>query len=286
MTPRIGVCSWSLQAETPAELVARVRSCGVDALQLHLDPLRTPRFPTSKLLPLLKDAGIEILSGMMTTKGEDYSTLESIRVTGGLRPDEHWEENLRAARENALVARELGLSLVTLHVGFLPEDEADPLRGKMVDRIRQIVEAFAQQGVRLGLETGQERAETLQALLVEIDRKELGVNFDPANMILYGMGDPVDALRQLAPRVFQVHVKDALPTTRMGTWGSEVRVGTGAVDWPAFFDVLWAEQLDVDLVIEREAGEDRVGDVRAAHDFVRRTLRRDATPDPGEGERP
>jgi L-ribulose-5-phosphate 3-epimerase len=95
------------------------------------------------------------------------------------------------------------------------------------------------------------------------------VNFDPANMILYGMGDPVDAVRTLAPRIAQVHVKDALPTRVPGTWGSEVRVGSGAVDWTAFVAALATIPATVRLAVEREAGSDRVGDIRAALDLLR-----------------
>jgi len=87
-------------------------------------------------------------------------------------------------------------------------------------------------------------------------------------MILYGVGDPIEALRQLGPRVVQVHVKDALPTTVPGQWGEEVPVGTGRVDWRAFFGALDEAQPGVNLMIEREAGEQRVSDVRRARELV------------------
>ena len=88
-------------------------------------------------------------------------------------------------------------------------------------------------------------------------------------MILYGMGDPVAAVRALAPRIAQVHVKDALPTKVAGTWGSEVRVGTGAVDWTAFIAALAGVPATIRLAVEREAGDDRVGDIRAALELFR-----------------
>ena len=90
-------------------------------------------------------------------------------------------------------------------------------------------------------------------MMADLDHPAAGVNFDPANMILYGMGDPVAALRALEPHVRQVHVKDALPSATPGEWGSEVRAGTGRVDWPAFFAI--ARELGVAFLIEREAGE-------------------------------
>jgi sugar phosphate isomerase/epimerase len=88
-------------------------------------------------------------------------------------------------------------------------------------------------------------------------------------MILYGMGDPVEAVRVLMPHVRQVHVKDAVPAKRAGAWGEEVPAGTGAVDWKAFFGVLRDGGYAGNLVIEREAGEDRVGDVVKAVEMIR-----------------
>ncbi len=264
----IGVCSWSLRPKTATELAERVRACGVVHVQLALSPLRTVAMPIVAVREALLEAGISARSGMMSTVGEDYSSLESIARTGGLRPDAHWNENLRAARDDARIAHELGLPLVTFHAGFLPHDPRDPERAKLLTRLRTVVDVFADQGVCLGFETGQETAETLLAFLAELDRPRAGVNFDPANMILYGMGEPVAALRALAPRVVQVHVKDAVPAQQRGTWGEEVPVGTGQVDWPAFFDVLDARLPEIDLMIEREAGEQRVEDVRRARAHV------------------
>jgi sugar phosphate isomerase/epimerase len=97
----------------------------------------------------------------------------------------------------------------------------------------------------------------------------VGVNFDPANMILYGMGDPVAAIRTLAPHVVQVHVKDAVPTAVPGTWGREVVSGTGAVDWTAFLAAVRALPRVVDLVIEREAGPTREADIQSAVALLR-----------------
>jgi sugar phosphate isomerase/epimerase len=240
----------------------------LEHVQLALGPVRAGNLPLAAVRDAFGAARVGILSGMMSTIGEDYTSLASIARTGGLRPDVHWVENLANARQDARIARELGLPLVTFHAGFLPHERRDPERTKLVTRLRTVVDVYADQGVRLGFETGQETAATLLEFLDELDRPAAGVNFDPANMILYGMGDPVAALRALGPRVLQVHVKDALPAARPGTWGEEVPVGAGAVDWPAFFATLDAVQPTVDLVIEREAGEQRVADVRRARGHV------------------
>ncbi len=264
MNHTIGVCSWSLQPVSPADLVAKVRATGVCAVQLHLDPLRTGQWSEIETVNRLNAAGICVLSGMIGMAGEDYTTLETIMHTGGVRLDAHWAENLAASHASAALAQRLGLKLVTFHAGFIPHDAHDPVRGIMIERLRAVIDAFDARGIRVAFETGQESAETLIDALAALERPHTGVNFDPANMILYAMGDPVAALRKLSPRVVQVHIKDAVPTPTPGTWGSEVPAGTGAVDWRSFFAVLREKDLAVNLLIEREAGESRVADVQAA----------------------
>jgi L-ribulose-5-phosphate 3-epimerase len=268
MHPRLGACSWSLKCESPVDLARALGEVGVSCVQLALEPLRSGAWPIEETTTSLRRANIKIASGMIGTKGEDYSTLQSIRETGGVRSDAHWLWNLTMAEESAAIAKKIGVKLVTFHAGFLPERKGDSLRRKMLGRIAQIADRFAAQGVKLGLETGQETADTLLEVLKELAHPNVGVNFDPANMILYDMGDPVAALDTLAPHVVQVHIKDALLTENPGTWGSEVVVGTGDVDWPGFFDVVREHGLACNFMIEREAGESRVADMIAARTLV------------------
>jgi L-ribulose-5-phosphate 3-epimerase len=275
MTHGIGVCSWSLRPASASDLAEKLRTLGIDAVQLALDPIRRQSrdanltgWDEAETLAALKDAGIRIASGMMAMQGEDYSTLDTIRKTGGVCQDATWETNLSAAGENAALALRMNIDLVTFHAGFIPHDASDPQRTVIIERLRQIIDCFASVGVRVALETGQETAATLLAALKEINRPTLGVNFDPANMILYAMGDPVDSIALLARNVAQIHIKDATKTTEPGTWGTEVTAGTGDVDWPAFFAAIGENGVGCDLMIEREAGEDRTDDIRAALDLL------------------
>ena len=199
--------------------------------------------------------------------GEDYSTLETIRATGGIAPDATWEQNLKNLRATVKLSAELGLHLVTFHAGFLPHDEADPSFAKMMERLIIVAKLFAAEHISLGLETGQETSATLAALLGKLACPNVGVNFDPANMILYDKGDPVAALRVLGPWIRQVHLKDANRTKTPGTWGEEVPAGSGQVDWPGFFATLKELKFAGNFVIEREAGDQRVADVCAARDI-------------------
>lgn len=268
---RLAVCSWSLGASDPRDLVEQVRRSGLFAVQLALGAV-LDEWGIDETRRTLAEGGVRAVSGMMKMAGEDYSTLATIRATGGLLPDETWPANRAAAAETARAARELALPLVTFHAGFIPEDAADPRRARLIERLREVADIFSESGVRIALETGQETAATLLGALRELDRPDVGINFDPANLILYGMGDPIDALRRLAPRIAQVHVKDARPAAARGEWGTEVVAGSGAVDWHRFLGIVSALDPAVDLVIEREAGPDRVIDVRTAVALVRQTL--------------
>ncbi len=265
---RLAVCSWSLQPSSPAELVDRLLATGVRRVQLALDPLRDEPDTWGDAPQRLAEAGIALASGMFGTVGEDYTTLETIRRTGGIVPDATWDRNWCNIQAVATLATRLGLRLVTFHAGFLPHEPADPDFVKLMGRMRQVADLFGGVGIQLGLETGQETAETLDGFLAQLDRANVGVNFDPANMLLYDKGDPIQALERLGRWLRQVHLKDANRTTTPGTWGEEVVVGTGQVDWRTFFRTLAKLGYQGDLCIEREAGTQRVADIRSAARYV------------------
>jgi len=265
---RLAVCSWSLQPKNPQQLVEQLEKIGIRRVQIALDPIRSDAGTWGNFDALAKERGIKIASGMFGTIGEDYTTMETIKETGGIVPEKTWGENWWNIQTTAKLAAEMGIRLVTFHAGFLPHDERDPGFVKLRDRLRQVADAFAAEGVDLGLETGQETADALKHFLQVLDRRNVGVNFDPANMILYEKGDPIAALETLAPWLKQCHIKDARRTKQSGTWGDEVVVGTGEVDWRKFFAVLGRVGYDGDLCIEREAGNQRVEDIRAARKFV------------------
>jgi len=270
LADRIAVCSWSLQPATPQDLIAKLQATGLKRVQLALDPLRAEPAVWGGAPALLKQDGVAIVSGMFGCVGEDYSTLDTIRLTGGIAPDATWEQNWRNIQSIAALAQRLGLKLVTFHAGFLPHEERDPAFAKLKDRLSRVADVFDKRGIAVGLETGQETALVLREFLQQLNRPNVGVNFDPANMILYDKGNPIEALRALGPWIRQVHIKDAVRTKSPGTWGDEVVVGTGEVDWPAFFAALREIGFTGDCCIEREAGIQRVQDIQAARDLAAR----------------
>ena len=245
-----------------------MQGTGISRVQLALDPLRESPGVWGETPALFRQNGITIISGMFGCVGEDYSTLDTIRVTGGIAPDATWEQNWKNIQATAAMAQQLGLKLVMFHAGFLPHDEKDPQFVKMLGRLSKIADVFKAANIELALETGQETAPDLLHLLQQLQRPNVGVNFDPANMILYDKGNPIAALRGLGPWIRQVHIKDARRTKVPGTWGEEVAAGTGEVDWQAFFATLRELNYTGDFVIEREAGSQRGADIRTAREMV------------------
>jgi L-ribulose-5-phosphate 3-epimerase len=267
---RLAVCSWSLRPTDPADLIQKLHQTGIKRVQLALDPLREQIKTWGEAPRLLADQGITIVSGMFGCVGEDYSTLESIRRTGGIAPDQTWEQNWKNIQATAPLAQQLGLKLVTFHAGFLPHEEQHPSYQKILRRLNEVAETFLRAGITLGFETGQESAPVLLRVLRAIRFNNAGVNFDPANMLLYDKGDPVQAVRTLSPFLKQIHIKDAIRSKVPGQWGQEVPAGTGEVNWPAFFATLKTLNYQGNLVLEREAGEQRVPDIITARQVVER----------------
>ena len=261
----IGVCSWSLQPKDAGQLVELVKQLDLQHVQLALQPLlflddKRKHFELGQL----HSAGVRLTAGMISFPGEDYSSIDAIRRTGGYVPDDQWELRKRMSEQAAVLGAELGLKAITTHVGFIPH-KGHTGYDKMLGRVREIARDFGGHGIELGMETGQESAGELLQFLDDLDTPNVFVNFDPANMILYGAGDPIDAIRTLGRHIRHVHVKDGTASNRPGEeWGEEVAFGTGQVGPKRFLSALDRIDYRGPLAIEREAGGQRVADVRAA----------------------
>ena len=266
---RIGVCSWSFRL--PFDKVAEeMKKMGLKRIHLALQPFlegesRHGAAEDATALERVKEriaTGEWVLSAtMIGFPQEDYSTLETIKKTGGVVPDDAWEANKKIVVAGAKLSAELMSPVLTLHAGFL--DESDPVAlKKYTDRVKFIVDTCGEAGVGVAFETGQETAADLAKFMPTVPGA--GVNFDPANMILYAKGNPVEAVRTLAPWIRHVHLKDAVLTKKPGTWGTEVPWGDGEVDAPRFLAELKAAGYKGNFAIEREGGNDRAGDIALA----------------------
>jgi L-ribulose-5-phosphate 3-epimerase len=256
----VGVCSWSLRTDVPG--VARaMRECGLKHVHLGIRP--AVEDGSGRVLETIQAQDWTITSTMIDFPQEDYSTLDTIKVTGGVVPDAPWQQNHNLFLGATLVTAKLGVKYLSMHAGFI--DESDKAHAdKIHARIRDLANIAADNGVILLLETGQEAAPELRHFLEKLDHRSVGVNFDPANMILYDKGDPIDAVRVLAPWIRHLHVKDATRTKRPGTWGAEVPWGDGEVGMQRFLSVLEEIGFDGAMAIEREAGDNRLGDIKLA----------------------
>jgi L-ribulose-5-phosphate 3-epimerase len=176
----------------------------------------------------------------------------------------------RVARTKAVsdVARGLGLESVACHIGFVPEDPEEALYAEVRDVARDICDHCGKNGQSFTLETGQEPAHVLLRFIEDVDRPNLRINFDPANMILYGTGDPIEALGVLAERVLTVHCKDGdwPPRDQPLALGKERPLGDGSVDMAQFLAKLKEIGYRGVLTIEREGVDEerQAQDIRKA----------------------
>jgi L-ribulose-5-phosphate 3-epimerase len=256
----VGVCSWSLQTDVQGVANAMKE---LDLQHVHLAIRAAVEEADGRELGAIKAQDWTITGTMIDFPQEDYSTLESIKATGGVVPDASWKRNRDLFVGAAKLTASLGVKYLSLHAGFI--DESDKAyAAKMCARIRMLANAAHDYGVILLLETGQETAEELRDFLQELDHNSVGVNFDPANMILYDKGDPIEAVRALAPWIHHLHVKDALRTKQPGTWGAEVPWGAGQVGPERFLAALDEVGFEGAMAIEREAGDNRLGDIKLA----------------------
>lgn len=168
-------------------------------------------------------------------------------------------------REAIVQTVDLGAAIMTTHIGALGDDPDGAKEETMVANIRRIAEYAADQGVTLATETGLESGERLRRILERADSKGVGVNFDPANLVMNGF-DHLAAVRELFPLVVHTHAKDGV---REGGVAREVPLGEGAVDFPIYVGLLTELGYKGAYTIEREGGEDRVGDIRKAVAFLK-----------------
>jgi sugar phosphate isomerase/epimerase len=227
---------------------------GVPTVQLHAPHknTRTKRH-AERFLEQLEELGIRITVVFGGFEGESYADIPTVARTVGLVPPATRAARMIEMKEISDFARLLCVDAVGLHVGFVPHDAADPMYADVVAVTRELCDHCRANEQNLHLETGQEAADTLLRFLGDVGRDNLFVNFDPANMILYGSGEPIEALRKVGRYVRSVHCKDAKWAARPGQeWGREVPLGEGDVGMENFLRTLNDLGYAGPLTIERE----------------------------------
>lgn len=160
---------------------------------------------------------------------------------------------------------EIKTGIMTTHIGALGEDAGGRRREIMVKNLKRLCDFAAEQGVTLATETGLESGPVLRSLIEEASTKGLGVNFDPANLVMRGF-DHMEAVRVLFPFVVHTHAKDGV---REDGKGREVPLGEGGVNFPAYVELMRRLGYRGAYTIEREVGADPVGDIRRAVEYLR-----------------
>lgn len=277
----LSVCSWSYR-KSVKDVAAEMRKIGVDHVQLALTPFIDPKavvpgaageadakmeapdpinVQRGQVEELLQSGEWTLCSSMFNSAYEDYATPETIRRTGGIMPDEHWEENRALIVKAAKLTAEWKAPYFMLHAGFM--DHTNPAQlAKFTDRVKFIRDTCGENGVQLILETGQERPEHLAEFL---SRNEgIYVNLDPANIILYDMGEAVPAVKTLAPWIRHLHFKDGIHPAKSGEWGEEKPWGEGEVNAAEFIKAIDEIGFTGYGAVEREGGNDRAGDIALA----------------------
>lgn len=227
---------------------------GVPTIQLHA-PAKTTRTPENAegFLRKLDELGIVLTAVFGGFEGESYADIPTVAKTVGLVPPETRAERTLEMKEIADFAKMLQCDVVALHLGFVPHDRSVPLYEEVVEVTRDLCAHCRGNEQRLHLETGQETAEALLQFIQDVGEDNLFINFDPANMILYGTGDPIEALRKVGSYVRSVHCKDGKWAARPGEeWGAEVPLGEGDVGMEAYLKTLLEIGYDGPLTIERE----------------------------------
>jgi L-ribulose-5-phosphate 3-epimerase len=270
----VGVCSWSLQVQSVPELKRLMDQLGIGVVQIACgDPHHASWDEGDRMPDAAKAAGFRMTGAMLGFPGEDYTTPQTIQRTGGFGPKELRTERLERFRWALDRVKKLGLNDLMLHAGFLPH-ERDPERKPLLDVLAQVGDLAKAAGVTVAFETGQETADLLRRTLDDLKSPNLKVNFDPANMLLYDMGDPLRAVEILAPDIRSVHVKDANRPTVKGQWGEEVPLGRGQANIKEFVRTLKRVGYRGPLCIEREVGDQpaRVRDIAHGIQYLRECL--------------
>jgi len=226
----------------------------VPTIQVHA-PAKSSRTEENAVafLNRLDEYNIALTAVFGGFEGESYADIPTVAKTVGLVPPETRAARTQELKEIADFASRLGCNVVGLHVGFVPHDKSSPLYREVLDVTREVCDHCTGNSQALHLETGQESVEGLLGFIQDVERDNLHVNFDPANMILYGNGEPIDALKKIGSHVRSVHCKDATWAENPGEeWGAEVPLGEGAVGMESYLRTLDELGYTGPLTIERE----------------------------------
>jgi sugar phosphate isomerase/epimerase len=262
----VGVMFWA--GRDPLQTIREVKALGVQAGQLGVPGDMPLEGAAAAWNSALEQEDFALATVFCSYTGESYADLPTVQQTVGFIPPATRQEREQRTNTVSDFAAVLGVKSIATHIGFVPENRTDPAYLDVLHMVRRICDHAGKNGQSFVLETGQEPADTLLTFLRDVDRTNIGINFDPANMIMYGTGDPIQALSVLAPHVVSVHCKDGVwpPRGVANALGSERPLGAGEVGMPQFIAKLKQLGYRGILSIEREIDdeEQKKADMRNA----------------------
>ena len=259
---QLGLVFWA--EKDAATHLAELKDFGLSAGQLGVPPAMDTAASLEDWKSALSKSDVYFSSAVAAYKGEDYANLERVHQTVGFTAPGYAAERIARTQNVSNFAAALGIKALSCHIGFVPDDPSAPLYKELLGIARQLCDICAANGQDFVLETGQESASTLLQFLADVARPNIKVNFDPANIVLYGLDDPLEALAMLKDHVLSVHCKDGTSPTAPGQLGTEVALGNGEVDFPGFLKLLKEIHYTGLLTIEREEpnAAQRTADIR------------------------
>ncbi len=251
----------------PDSAMAKVRDVGLPTAQIYVEEFHPGL--DGRLRQALDLYHIEATSVVVGGPGKEVWNFYDGPLTIGVVPRETRALRVAHIKKASDFARQCGIPAVQTHCGFIPENPNDALYKETVETIRDIAEYCKRNGQNLRYETGQETPITLVRTIQDVGTDNQGVNFDLANLILYGKANPIDAIELLGPYVQGIHAKDGLWPTDPKRLGEEVPIGKGKVDFPRIIARLKEIDYRGAVTIEREiSGPQQMEDVRAAKTYL------------------
>jgi L-ribulose-5-phosphate 3-epimerase len=255
----------------PDAAIAKVHDLGFPSCQVYLDDVELAQ--VAPLRHALEKYAIEATSLVVGGPGKEMWDFYQGPLTIGLVPRDTRAARIDHIKKASEFAKQCGIPAVQTHCGFIPENPNDPVYKETVIALRDVVSYCKQNGQNFRYETGQETPITLVRAMLDVGLDNQGVNFDLANLILYGKSNPVDAIELLGPYVQGIHAKDGLWPTNPKDLGEEVSIGKGKVDFPRIIARLKELDYRGAVTIEREiSGPQQMDDVRASKIYLEKLI--------------
>lgn len=257
----------------PDAAIKKVRDLGVPTCQIGADSFE-PEIVTA-LRAALDKYRIEATSAVFGEPGPNIYDFYRGPETIGFVPRKYRAARIAFAKKVSDFAKELGIPAIQGHCGFIPENPNDPLYKEAVQAFREVASYARQNGQQFRYETGQETPITMLRAIDDVGLDNQGVNFDCANLVMYGKANPVDALDVIGKHVQGMHAKDGLYPTDPKKLGEEVPIGKGKVDFPVIFKKLRALGYQGAVTIEREiSGPQQLEDIRKEKIYLENLISR------------